>query len=71
MRVYKKLLFLIMGTDNKSDTECTICEEENNNRIKNDQNYVWHRRYERNLLLEPPTFANVTPWFRRTQFDHH
>jgi hypothetical protein len=73
MHVYKrnKILFLIMGTENKSNTERTKCGEKNNIGIRNYQHYVWHRHCERNLLLESPTFANGTPWFRGTQFEYH
>jgi len=49
MHVYKKNVILIMGTDNKSDTECKICGKKNNDRIRNYQNYVWRRHYERNF----------------------
>jgi hypothetical protein len=52
-----------MGTDNKSDTECTIYGEKNNNWIRNYQNCVWHRHYERNFLWNPrlsPTERHVS-----------
>jgi hypothetical protein len=61
-----KILFLVTGTENKSKTECTKYGDKNNNGIRNYCNYVWHRRYEGNVLLEPPTFAIGNPCFRGT-----